>query len=44
MRISDQIAEQLYQLVQQRQLQPGQRLPAERQLAEENEGFTHRAA
>lgn len=35
MRISDQIAEQLYQLVQQRQLQPGQRLPAERQLAEE---------
>ena len=35
MRISDQVADQLHQLVQQRQLQPGQRLPAERQLAEE---------
>ena len=35
MRISDQVAEQLHQLVQLRQLQPGQRLPAERQLAEE---------
>lgn len=35
MRLSDQLAEQLYVLVQQRQLQPGQRLPAERQLAEE---------
>lgn len=35
MRISDQIAEQLYTLIQQRQLQPGQRLPAERQLAED---------
>lgn len=35
MRISDQIAEQLHTLIQQRQLQPGQRLPAERQLAEE---------
>lgn len=34
MRISDHVAEQLYQLVQQRQLAPGQRLPAERQLAE----------
>lgn len=32
-RISDQVAGQLYTLVQQRQLQPGQRLPAERQLA-----------
>ena len=35
MRISDQVADQLLQLVQQRHLQPGQRLPAERQLAEE---------
>ena len=35
MRISDQVAEQLYTLIQQRQLQSGQRLPAERQLAEE---------
>lgn len=35
MRISDRVAEQLYLMVQQRQLQPGQRLPAERQLAEE---------
>lgn len=35
MRISDQVADQLYQLVQQGQLQPGQRLPAERRLAEE---------
>lgn len=35
MRISDRVAEQLYALIQQRQLQSGQRLPAERQLAEE---------
>ena len=35
MRISDHIAEQLHTLIQQRQLQPGQRLPAERQLAED---------
>lgn len=35
MRLSDHVAEQLCALVQQRQLQPGQRLPAERQLAAE---------
>ena len=35
MRLSDHIADQLQQLIRQRQLQPGQRLPSERQLAEE---------
>ena len=35
MRLSDQVAEKLCALVQQRALQPGQRLPAERQLAGE---------
>lgn len=35
MRLSDQVAEQLHELVRQRQRQPGQRLPAERQLATE---------
>lgn len=34
-RISDQVADQLLQLVRERKLQPGQRLPAERQLAQE---------
>ncbi len=33
MRLSDQVTRQLYALVQEKQWQPGQRLPAERQLA-----------
>ena len=35
MRVSDQVAEQLLQLIAQRQLQSGQRLPSERQLADD---------
>jgi GntR family L-lactate dehydrogenase operon transcriptional regulator len=35
MRLADHVVEKLLALVQARGLQPGQRLPAERQLAEE---------
>ena len=35
MRLADHVVEKLLALVQERGLQPGQKLPAERQLAEE---------